>query len=148
MKLILTRNVAGLGNAGDVVSVADGYARNALIPNGNAIAWTKGGEKQIEGIRRARASREIRDTDHAKQIKSKLESTEFTVKAKVGDTGHLYGTVTDKDLAQVIKTAAGVDIDRHKIKLSSRVKMLGNYTAKVSLHHGVAAEIKINVVAE
>ncbi len=148
MKLILTRNVAGLGNAGDVVTVADGYARNALIPNGNAIAWTKGGEKQIEGIRRARASREIRDTDHAKQIKAKLESTTFTVKAKVGDTGHLYGTVTDKDLAQVIKSNAGVDIDRHKIKLASRVKMLGNYTAKVSIHHGVSADITINVVAE
>jgi len=148
MKLILTRNVAGLGSAGDVVTVADGYARNALIPNGKAIAWTKGGEKQIEGIRRARASREIRDTDHAKQIKAKLESTDFTVKAKVGDTGHLYGTVTDKDLALTIKSAAGVDIDRHKIKLASRIKMIGSYTAKVSIHHGVSADIKINVVAE
>ena len=148
MKLILTRNVAGLGSAGDVVTVADGFARNALIPNGNAIAWTKGGEKQIEGIRRARASREIRDTDHAKQIKAKLESTDFTVKAKVGDTGHLYGTVTDKDLALTIKSAAGVDIDRHKIKLASRIKMIGSYTAKVSIHHGVSADIKINVVAE
>ena len=148
MKLILTRNVAGLGSAGDVVTVADGFARNALIPNGNAIAWTNGGEKQIEGIRRARASREIRDTDHAKQIKAKLESTDFTVKAKVGDTGHLYGTVTDKDLALTIKSAAGVDIDRHKIKLASRIKMIGSYTAKVSIHHGVSADIKINVVAE
>ena len=108
----------------------------------------RSGEKQIEGIRRARASREIRDTDHAKQIKAKLESTDFTVKAKVGDTGHLYGTVTDKDLALTIKSAAGVDIDRHKIKLASRIKMIGSYTAKVSIHHGVSADIKINVVAE
>ena len=77
MKLILTRNVAGLGSAGDVVTVADGYARNALIPNGTAIAWTKGGEKQIEGIRRARASREIRDTDHAKQIRSEEHTSEL-----------------------------------------------------------------------
>lgn len=73
MKLILTREVNGLGQPGDVVTVADGYARNFLLPNGNAIAWSQGGEKQIQGIRRARTAREIRDLDHAKQIKSSLK---------------------------------------------------------------------------
>jgi len=72
MKLILTREVAGLGRAGDVVNVKDGYARNFLIPRGNAIAWSEGGEKQIDGIRRARQTREIRDKDHANEIKANL----------------------------------------------------------------------------
>jgi len=70
MKLILTREVKGLGHAGDIVTVKDGYGRNFLIPNGNAIAWTKGGESQIEGLRRARSAREIRDAEHAHQVKS------------------------------------------------------------------------------
>ena len=80
MKLILTREVAKLGNAGDVVSVKDGYARNFLLPRGVAIAWSLGGEKQIEGIRRARAAREVRDLDHAKEIKTTLEKATVTVK--------------------------------------------------------------------
>ena len=73
MKLILTREVAGLGTAGDVVTVKDGFARNFLLPGGNAIAWSLGGEKQIQSIRRARSAREIRDIDHAKEVKVKLD---------------------------------------------------------------------------
>lgn len=146
MKLILTREVAGLGRAGDVVNVKDGYACNFLIPRGNAIAWSEGGEKQIDGIRRARQSREIRDKDHANEIKAKLEATTFEIKAKVGSTGRLFGSVTEKDIALVIKSETGLDIDRHKIKLIKHVKNLGKHTAKVSLLTGVAANITINVV--
>ena len=146
MKLILTREVAGLGRAGDVVNVKDGYARNFLIPRGNTIAWSEGGEKQIDGIRRARQSREIRDKDHANEIKAKLEATTFEIKVKVGSTGRLFGSVTEKDIALVIKSETGLDIDRHKIKLIKHVKNLGKHTAKVSLLTGVAANITINVV--
>ena len=146
MKLILTREVAGLGRAGDVVNVKDGYARNFLIPRGNAIAWSEGGEKQIDGIRRARQTREIRDKDHANEIKAKLEAATFTIKVKVGSTGRLFGSVTEKDIALVIKSETGVDIDRHKIKLIKHVKNLGKHTAKVSLLTGVAANITINVI--
>jgi len=87
MKLILTREVNKVGNAGDVVTVKDGYARNFLLPRGVAIVWSQGGEKQIEGIRRARAAREVRDLDHAKEIKTTLEKSEIVVKVKVGSTG-------------------------------------------------------------
>jgi len=107
MKLILTREVSGLGQAGDVVTVKDGFARNFLLPRGNAIAWSLGGEKQIEGIRRARSAREIRDLDHAKEIKDSLEKTEIVIKSKVGATGVLFGSVTDKDIAAGIKAATG-----------------------------------------
>src|SRR5512141_2742641 len=103
MKLILTREVTGLGQAGDVVTVKDGFARNFLLPRGAAIAWTLGGEKQIEGIRRARAAREIRDIDHAKEIKAALEAAKVTVAVKTGTAGRLFGSVTDKDIAAAIK---------------------------------------------
>ncbi|MBU6164153.1 MAG: hypothetical protein RL730_746 [Actinomycetota bacterium] len=146
MKLILTREVSGLGKAGDVVTVKDGYARNFLIPRGSAILWSDGGEKQIAGIRRARQAREIRDKDHANEIKAKLEKALLEIKVKVGSTGRLFGSVTEKDVAQVIKNETGVDIDRHKIKLIKHVKNLGKHTAKVSLITGVSANITVNVV--
>jgi len=146
MKLILTREVAGLGNPGDVVNVKDGYARNFLLPRGSAIAWSKGGESQIEGIRKARQNREIRDKDYANEIKAKLEEVNLEIKAKVGATGRLFGSVTEKDIALVIKSATGIDIDRHKIKLVKHVKNLGKHSARVSLMTGVAANITINVV--
>mgnify|MGYP003339588258 CR=1 FL=1 len=148
MKLILTREVAGLGKAGDVVNVKDGYARNFLLPRGSAITWSEGGEKQIEGIRRARTAREIRDKDHANEIKTTLESATIEIKAKVGDTGRLFGSVTEKNIALAIKSITGLDIDRHKIKLIKHVKNLGKHSAKVSLMTGVAANLSVNVVAE
>ena len=146
MKLILTREVAGLGQAGDVVTVKDGYARNFLLPGGKAIAWSLGGEKQFEGIRRARSAREIRDLDHAREIKATLEAAPIVVKAKVGATGSLFGSVTDKDLVTAIKSATGIDIDRHRLK-APIMKKLGNYSAKATLHAQVTATVAVQVVA-
>lgn len=147
MKLILTREVSGLGFAGDVVTVKDGFARNFLLPRGNAIAWSIGGEKQIEGIRRARASREVRDIDHAKEIKASLEAAIVTVSVKVGTSGRLFGSVTDKDVAAAIKAATGLDVDRHNVKLAGHIKKTGMHSAKVSLPHQIVANVSITVVA-
>jgi large subunit ribosomal protein L9 len=147
MKLILTREVAKLGSAGDVVTVKDGYARNFLLPRGAAIAWTLGGEKQIEGIRRARAAREIRDIDHAKEIKAALEAAKVSVAVKTGTAGRLFGSVTDKDIAAAIKTATKLDIDRHNIKTTGHIKKTGNYSVKVSLGHNVVATVSFTVTA-
>jgi large subunit ribosomal protein L9 len=147
MKLILTREVAKLGTAGDVVTVKDGYARNFLLPRGAAIAWTLGGEKQIEGIRRARAAREVRDIDHAKEIKAALEAAKVTVAVKTGTAGRLFGSVTDKDIAAAIKATAKIDIDRHNIKTTGHIKKTGNYSVKVSLGHNVVATVAITVTA-
>ena len=148
MKLILTREVAGLGSAGDVVTVKDGFARNFLLPRGNAIAWSLGGEKQIQSIRRARSAREIRDIDHAKEIKAKLESSTITTKVKVGAKGVLFGSVTDKDVAAAIKSAVAIDIDRHSIKTKGHIKKIGDHEVKVSLSHNVVATVIVIVVAQ
>jgi large subunit ribosomal protein L9 len=147
MKLILTREVAKLGSAGDVVTVKDGYARNFLLPRGAAIAWTVGGEKQIEGIRRARAAREIRDIDHAKEIKAALEAAKVAVAVKTGTAGRLFGSVTDKDIAAAIKAVTKLDIDRHAIKTTGHIKKTGNYSVKVALGHNVVATVAISVTA-
>ncbi|MFM9151954.1 MAG: 50S ribosomal protein L9 [Candidatus Planktophila sp.] len=146
MKLILTREVAKLGSAGDVVTVKDGYARNFLLPRGVAIAWSLGGEKQIEGIRRARAAREVRDLDHAKEIKAALEKAPVTISVKVGANGRLFGSVTDKDIAAAIKAATGTDIDRHSIKTAGHIKKTGSHAVKVTLAHGVVASVNVSVV--
>ena len=147
MKLILTREVAKLGTAGDVVTVKDGYARNFLLPRGAAIAWTLGGEKQIEGIRRARAAREIRDIDHAKEVKATLEAAKVSVAVKTGTAGRLFGSVTDKDIAAAIKSVTKLDIDRHTIKTSGHIKKTGSYSVKVALGHNVVATVSFTVVS-
>jgi large subunit ribosomal protein L9 len=148
MKLILTREVAGLGTAGDVVTVKDGFARNFLLPRGNAIAWSLGGEKQIESIRRARSVREVRDIDHAKEIKAKLEAATVVTKVKVGAKGALFGSVTDKDVASAIKSATGLDIDRHAIATKGHIKKLGAHEVKITLGHNVTAKVSVSVVAD
>ena len=148
MKLILTREVPGLGNAGDVVTVKDGYVRNFLLPRGNAIVWSKGGEGQIDGIKRARTAREIRDLDHAKEIKNKLESANVIVKVKVGSSGTMFGSVTDKAIVAAIKTATGETVDRHKIKMDKHIKKVGKYTVKIALESAVIANVPIVVVSD
>ena len=147
MKLILTREVNKLGNAGDVVNVKDGYARNFLLPRGTAILWSAGAEKQIDGIRRARAAREIRDIDHAKQLKATLEGASITIEAKVGTSNRLFGSVTDKDITAAIKKSVGVDVDRHSIKTNGHIKKTGKHSAKVTLGHNIVANLSIQVVA-
>src|ERR1700759_2313072 len=105
MKLILTREVSGLGRPGDIVDVADGYGRNFLVPRGAAINWTKGAEKQIVQIKRARDAREIRDLSHAREIKADLEKLAVSLEARAGKDGRLFGSVTTADIASAVKSA-------------------------------------------
>ncbi len=98
MKLILTQEVAGLGSPGDVVEVKDGYGRNYLVPRGYAMAWTKGGEKQVATIKRARDARDVRDLGHAQEIKRHLEKLTVTLPARAGAGGRLFGSVTAADV--------------------------------------------------
>jgi large subunit ribosomal protein L9 len=147
MKLILTRDVADLGAPGDVVTVKSGYGRNYLIPQGMAMAWSKGGEAQITQIKRARRVREIRDIGHAEELKGELEALKIAVSARSGDTGQLFGRITTKELAQAIKKAGGPDIDRHRIEASEPIKHVGEHTVVVALPHDVAAKVSVSVSA-
>ncbi|GAA3629004.1 50S ribosomal protein L9 [Streptomyces fenghuangensis] len=147
MKIILTNEVSGLGNAGDIVEVKDGYARNYLLPRGFAIRWTKGGEKDVEQIRRARKIHEIATIEQANEIKGRLEGVTVRLKVRAGDQGRLFGSVTPADVAAAVKTAGGPDVDKRRIELDAPIKTLGSHRVSVRLHPEVVAKIGIEVGA-
>jgi large subunit ribosomal protein L9 len=147
MKLILTREVAGLGLAGDIVEVADGYGRNFLVPRGAAISWSKGAEKQIAQIKRARDAREIRDLGHAREIKADLEKLSVTLAARAGKDGRLFGSITTNDIAAAVKDAGGPTLDRKRIVIDGHIKSLGTHQVTVDLHPDVVATVPVTVQA-
>ena len=147
MKLILTQDVAGLGAPGDVVEVKDGYGRNYLMPRGFAIAWTRGGEKQVTQIKRAQKVREVRDLGHANEIKQALEALTITMPAHAGDTGRLFGSITTADIADAVKAAGGPVLDKRKVSLAAPIKTVGKHTATVEIHPDVTAAVTLEVVA-
>ena len=146
MKLILTQEVTGLGAPGDVVDVKDGYGRNFLVPRGFAIRWTRGGERTIDSIKAARSSREVRDLDHAQQIKAKLEGTTVNLSVRAGEGGRLFGAVTVGDIATAI-TEAGAEVDKRKIIVGNPIKSLGAHQVIVKVHDDVDATVSLNVVS-
>ncbi|MFE4921671.1 50S ribosomal protein L9 [Streptomyces sp. NPDC056661] len=147
MKIILTHEVSGLGTAGDVVDVKDGYARNYLVPRGFAIRWTKGGEKDVAQIRRARKIHEIATIEQANEVKAKLEAVKVRLAVRSGDAGRLFGSVTPADIASAIKAAGGPDVDKRRVELGSPIKTLGGHQVSVRLHPEVAAKLGIEVIA-
>ncbi len=146
MKLILTQEVEGLGAAGDVVEVKDGYGRNFLMPRGVAIRWTRGGERQAESIKQARASRAVRDHDHAAELKTKLESEAVDVKVRAGSEGRLFGAVTVTAIAEALTEATGEPVDKRLIMVSQPIKTLGSHNVAVKLHDEVSASVALNVI--
>jgi large subunit ribosomal protein L9 len=147
MKLILTQDVSGLGAPGDVVEVKDGYGRNYLLPRGFAINWTRGGEKQVTQIKRARKVREVRDLSHANEIKQALEAKKITMTARAGEAGRLFGSITSGDVADAVKAAGGPVLDKRKVEIGGPIKSVGTHTAKVEIHPDVTATVTIEVVA-
>lgn len=146
-KLILTQEVTGLGAPGDVVEVAPGYGRNYLIPRGFAIRWTRGGEKQVEQIRRARAAREIRTLEEAQAAAEQLERLTVRLKRKSGSNGRLFGSVGPADIAAAVKDAGGPDVDKRKIVVTDPIKTVGAHRVQIRLHPEVSAAVKIDVQA-
>jgi large subunit ribosomal protein L9 len=146
-KIILTNEVSGLGAAGDIVEVKNGYARNYLVPRGFAIAWTKGGEKDVEQIRRARRIREIHTIEQATTVRGQLEGVKVKLATRAGDAGRLFGSVTPADIAAAIKAAGGPDVDKRRVEVGSPIKTLGSHKVSVRLHPEVEAKLDIEVVA-
>lgn len=146
-KLILTHEVTGLGAPGDVVEVRDGYARNYLVPQGWAVHWTRGGAKQVEQIKSARAAREHATFEEAQDLKAKLQAAPVTLTVKAGASGRLFGSVKTSDVADAV-AAAGIGVlDKRKIEIVSPIKALGEHEATVRLRDELVATIKLKVVA-
>jgi large subunit ribosomal protein L9 len=147
MKLILTQEVSGLGAPGDVVEVKAGYGRNYLVPRSFAIRWTRGSEQQIEMIKRARAAREIRSLDDAREAAKSLSGLKVRLQTRAGQGGRLFGSVSTSDIAAAVKRAGGPELDRRKIEVTNPIKTIGSHQVAVRLHPEVSATLDIEVAA-
>ena len=146
-KVILTHEVSGLGSAGDVVDVKNGYARNYLIPQGFAVSWSKGGEKQIESIRAARAARELATIEEAQDLKMKLENATIQLSVKAGKDGRLFGSVRPGDVADAVQAQGVGSLDKRKVEVPATIKTVGDHEATVRLREDIVATISLKVVA-
>ncbi|MEV8145968.1 50S ribosomal protein L9 [Specibacter sp. NPDC078709] len=146
-KLILTHEVSGLGAAGDIVEVKNGYARNFLLPRGFALTWSKGGEKQVEAIKAARAAHAHATVEAAQEQATALTAATVVLKVKAGASGRLFGTVKADDVAKAVAAAGLGNIDKRKVELPAHIKSVGKHTATLRLHEDVSATITLNVVA-
>ncbi len=146
MKLILRSDQQGLGKRGDIIEVADGHARNYLLPHGLAIVATDGAVSQATAMRRARDLRDAADREGAQTIASVLVSRTIRLTAKAGNEGRLYGSITAADVAHAVKEQANIELDRKKLHLPDSIKTLGEYSVTAKLHHDVEFPFMIEVV--
>ncbi len=146
-KVILTNEVSGLGSAGDVVDVKDGYARNFLVPKGFAVLWTQGGEKQVAQIKAARAARALATVEEAQTLKARLEEKPVRLAVKAGVGGRLFGSIKTADVVKAVVEAGIGEIDKRKVEFGAPIRTTGNHEATVRLHGDVTAKVTLQVVA-
>lgn len=147
MKVVLREDIDHLGDRGEIVTVAAGYARNYLLPKGLALAATPGNLQQIEHRQRAWAARDDKDVDAAEALASRIAELELSIVRKSGETGTLYGSVTNAELAGLL-ASHGIEVPRRSITIDEPIKSVGSYEVPVKLHRKVTGRIKLQVVAE
>jgi large subunit ribosomal protein L9 len=146
MKVILREPVSKLGDTGDVVSVAGGFARNYLIPRGLAVPATKGNIKQAEVWRQSRSAVDARQRAGAEELKNRLEAAPLVVRAQAGPDGRLFGSVTAAQVAEAIAATTGSAVDRHAIEFAEPIRHLGVHEVILPLHEDVKAQVTVEVV--
>lgn len=146
MRLILTADVADLGNRGDVVDVADGYARNYLLPRKKAMKASESALQRAETVRETRIAEEKRAKEEAEAIASQLVGSRVVIAAPAGDEGQLYGSVTVVDVAEGIKRFTGIELDKGSIELAEPVKAIGLHEVNVKLHADVQFPLTLDVI--
>jgi large subunit ribosomal protein L9 len=147
VKVILSQDVDTLGLKGDVVSVADGYARNYLVPRGLALVATKGSLRQAEQMRRAREDRERKSKEAAAAKVGVLGSQPVYISARAGEGGRLFGSVTRSDVARAVEEQLGEAVDRHNVRLDDPIRSLGSFQVEIHLHAEVNALVTVEVIA-
>jgi large subunit ribosomal protein L9 len=147
-KIILTNEVSGLGSAGDVVEVKNGYARNYLLPRGFAVMWSKGGEKQVAQIKAGRDARALATAEEAQAFKDSLQAATIRLAVKAGVGGRLFGAVKTGDVAAAVAAAGLGEIDKRKVAFFAPIRTTGTYEATVKLHSDMVATLKLEVVAK
>lgn len=147
MEVILRTHVDNLGRRGDIVKVADGYARNYLVPRGLAMAATAGVAAQAQAMRRARDLRDARDREAAEAVARRLVPMVVTVPGRAGPGGRLFGSVTAADVAEAVAAQAGVELDRRRLRIDEPIKAVGTHEVAVKLHADVEFRLNVEVVA-
>ena len=147
MKVVLRTDVDNVGKRGDLVDVADGFARNLLIPSGQAIAATNGIQQQADSMRRRRDLADAKDREAAEVVARTLVPAVITIKAKAGAEGKLFGSVTPADIVDAVKTQTGIDLDRRKLGAHDAIKSVGTHEIPVQLHSDVKFQITLEVAA-
>jgi large subunit ribosomal protein L9 len=148
VKIVLRDDVENVGRKGDLIEVTDGFARNYLVPRGLAIKATKGVVQQSEAMRRNRTARDARDREAAQALADQLAGRRIEVRARAGEGGRLFGSVTAVDVVEAVRAQTGVDLDRRKTQLAEPLKALGPAEVPVKLHSDVDLTLTIDVVAE
>jgi large subunit ribosomal protein L9 len=148
MKLVLTHHVRGLGEPGDLVEVKDGYGRNYLLPRRLAAPATRGVERQVAALRRARDARAVHDLDEARRIADRLAAQPVRLRARAGGSGRLFGSVTTADIAEAVAASAGPVIDRRRVEIAAPIRTVGEHTVTVRVHPEVSAELTVDVVSQ
>lgn len=146
MEVILQKDVKNLGKKGEVVDVAEGYARNFLLPRGLAVEATAGNLKQVSLENKAKKQKRERELKEAQDIAAKLDGQKLQIATKVGESGKLFGSITNQDIADRLKRQYKVDIDKRKIELEEPIKSLGKYPVTVRIHPKVKAEVIVQVI--
>jgi large subunit ribosomal protein L9 len=146
MKVILRTDVDAVGKKGDIIDVADGYARNYLVPKGLAMKATPGSVQQAASMRRARDLRDAKDRDAASEIASRLVPQTITIPAKAGAEGRLFGSVTSADVVAAVAEQTGIELDRRKLHLDEPLKSVGMHFVPVRLHTDVEFPVSVEVV--
>ncbi len=148
MKVILLENIENVGRKGETQDVKDGFGRNFLIPRHLAIPATKGNVKNLQEHAKKLIDRKDRDLKTAEATKQRLDEASLTIRHKAGPDGKLFGSVTVKELADIIKQVLGIEVDRKSIRLDEPIKMTGAYAVEVHLEKGVSARLKVEVEQE
>lgn len=146
MKIILKADVKSVGKKGELINASDGYARNYLFPRDLAMEATEGNMKTLEHQKSKEAKKKSEELQNAKEFAKKLSGLEVSIKAKVGDSGKLFGSITSKDIAEEIKSQHGIEIDKKKIMLEDAIKIAGTYDVEIKVYPEVYGKLKVNIV--
>lgn len=148
MKVILKQNIKKVGEIGDIVEVSNGFARNFLIPQGKAISYSLDNFKQVEYLKKKELANKEKELNEAKDLAEKLDNISLEIKVKAGKEGKLFGSITSKDITEVIVSEYNIELDRKKIDLKEPLKKLGIYNIPINLYRGVVPQIKVNLISD
>ena len=148
MRVVLRADVDGVGKKGDIVDVADGFARNYLVPKGQAFKATAGVQAQADAMRRSRDLKDARDRESAEVVARRLVPMVITIPARAGAEGKLFGSVTAADVIQAVATQTGVELDRRRVSLDEPIKTLGTHEVPVRLHTDVQFRVTVEVTSD